>query len=383
MTDVLTGVEGIERRIPVDSSEMRPSCLVRCANGVYVRVSPSAHYLLRARAAGESFEKIAAAFSRPDTLVTAADAEAAHARVVARIRAVEARPARDGAFLVRVRLIPAGVVRLLAGWAARAYHPAVAPILAVAALATCVACIVLVPPVRLSPPNFWWGYALTLLVLVAHELGHAAACARFGAAPGHIGAAVYFIYPAFYSDVSAAWELTRWQRVVVDLGGVYFQLVATAALVCVYFSSGWEPLNAAVWFSLASCAFTLNPILRFDGYWLVADALGVLNLRKQPIRIVRWLWAMLRRRRGVTLPWSPIVSSILIAYTLATVVFLAVFLPFLWSWLKGAVSSLPVLIWDFEWAQLGQLAVALYVMGLLALLAWRLARAVFARRRNA
>jgi hypothetical protein len=91
----------------------------------------------------------------------------------------------------------------------------------------------------------------------------------------------------------------------------------------------------------------------------------------------------LRRRRGVTLPWSPIVSSILIAYTLATVVFLAVFLPFLWSWLKGAVSSLPVLIWDFEWAQLGQLAVALYVMGLLALLAWRLARAVFARRRNA
>ena len=47
---------------------------------------------------------------------------------------------------------------------------------------------------------------------------------------GNIGFALYFIYPAFYTDVTKVWRLPRLKRAVVDLGGIYFQAILFVVL---------------------------------------------------------------------------------------------------------------------------------------------------------
>ncbi len=102
------------------------------------------------------------------------------------------------------------------------------------------------------------------------------------------------IYPAFYSDVTDAWRLRRWQRVIVDLSGMYFQLVIGAAYAIAWQCSGWRPFRMAIYGILASGLINLNPILRFDGYWVLCDLLGVTNLGRQPVRLARNLFLRLR-----------------------------------------------------------------------------------------
>ena len=74
--------------------------------------------------------------------------------------------------------------------------------------------------------------ALLLLVVVVtvlsagfHEFGHAAAARRGGATPGAMGAGIYLVWPAFYTDVTDSYRLGRWGRVLTDLGGLYFNAI--------------------------------------------------------------------------------------------------------------------------------------------------------------
>ena len=83
--------------------------------------------------------------------------------------------------------------------------------------------------------------ALLLLVVVVtvlsagfHEFGHAAAARRGGATPGAMGAGIYLVWPAFYTDVTDSYRLGRWGRVLTDLGGLYFN-----AIVAVGIAGAW------------------------------------------------------------------------------------------------------------------------------------------------
>ena len=74
----------------------------------------------------------------------------------------------------------------------------------------------------------------------------------FGALPDRIGIGIYVIYPALFSDVTAAWRLSRGQRVLVDLGGSYFQLLVTVALLAAERVTHAPLLRFTCWASLAS-----------------------------------------------------------------------------------------------------------------------------------
>jgi putative peptide zinc metalloprotease protein len=174
---------------------------------------------------------------------------------------------------------------------------------------------------------------------------------------------------------------------VVDLGGVYFQLVVGAGYVFGYALTGWEPLRVATVFILGSCLFSLNPILKFDGYWVVADALGVTNLDRQPGRVVRHLWARLRGRPAPALPWSPSVTIMLAAYSALTICFWAWFLwriaPTLLSHAARAVGVIATLIVQLAsspaWPDgtlLQEATSAAYVLLLAGLISWRLIRTI-------
>ncbi len=135
-------------------------------------------------------------------------------------------------------------------------------------------------PQYLSGAGLVWVMLLALLSILLHELGHASAVSRYGGTPGKIGFGLCFLIPAFYADVSEIWRFSRKRRMVVDIGGVYFQQLAFAAFALVGLLLTSSEFVIVCRFIDLMCLLALNPVFRFDGYWLLSDWLGLPNLHK-------------------------------------------------------------------------------------------------------
>lgn len=172
--------------------------------------------------------------------------------------------------------------------------------------------------------------ALTIaLSKVVHELGHAFTCKRFGCPVPTIGLAFLVLYPVLYTDTSAAWTLPhRRQRLAIGAAG----MIAEVALSC-YALALWTflpdgPLRSAV-FTLATTswvvtlAVNLNPLMRFDGYFLLSDALDVPNLQPRAFAMLKW--ALRRTLFDASLPppdpFPPALQRILILYGIAVCIY--------------------------------------------------------------
>lgn len=126
-----------------------------------------------------------------------------------------------------------------------------------------------------------WFCVLTAATFLLHELGHAAATARWGQKPAEIGIGLYLIFPVLFSNVTSAWALTRGQRIAVNLGGIYLQGLATACLVPFQVHGNDPVLALVIVLNLFSIVVNLNPFFRFDGYWIYSDLFGIPNLRER------------------------------------------------------------------------------------------------------
>lgn len=128
---------------------------------------------------------------------------------------------------------------------------------------------------------------LSLLGAFVHETGHASALISYGCKQTEIGFGIYVYYPVLYTDVSEAWKLSRHQRAMIDMAGVYFQSVFQVLFLVLYFTSGSPiPIYFFVFTDLIMFR-TMNPFLRMDGYWLVADLFGIFNLRQQSTKLIK------------------------------------------------------------------------------------------------
>lgn len=119
------------------------------------------------------------------------------------------------------------------------------------------------------------------LSVVFHELGHASASKYYKIDHGNIGFAIYLYFPVFYADVSRSWLLDRKKRIVIDFGGIYFQIIFLLPLILYYFVSNSSIAYFAIYSILVSFIYDLNPFFKFDGYWITSDILGVPNLREK------------------------------------------------------------------------------------------------------
>ncbi|GAB5404681.1 MAG: efflux RND transporter periplasmic adaptor subunit [Aureliella sp.] len=133
----------------------------------------------------------------------------------------------------------------------------------------------------------WRGLSLFVawcVLKVLHELGHAGTCRRYGGEIKEAGLAFILMVPMAYVNATSSWRFrSRWQRLHVTLAGVIVELgvAGVALLACSCSSSLVGQQIAADVFLLAavnSLLFNLNPLLRFDGYFALADATGVDNL---------------------------------------------------------------------------------------------------------
>ena len=121
-------------------------------------------------------------------------------------------------------------------------------------------------------------FVVTVLSGGFHEFGHAAAARYSGADPGVMGAGIYLVWPAFYTDVTDSYRLGRRGRIRTDLGGLYFNALVVVITFAWWYFSGWEALLLLVATQIFQMVQQLLPLLRFDGYHLLADLAGVPDL---------------------------------------------------------------------------------------------------------
>ncbi|MGH6656716.1 MAG: hypothetical protein ACRDVE_16110, partial [Actinocrinis sp.] len=126
---------------------------------------------------------------------------------------------------------------------------------------------------------------LGIASMVFHEFGHASACRYSGARPGRIGCGLFLIWPSMYTEVTDVYRVGRAGRLRTDLGGVYFNSIFALALAGAYAGTGRPVFLAAVLFVHFEILDQLLPVLRFDGYFVLADLAGVPDLfgRVRPI----------------------------------------------------------------------------------------------------
>jgi len=111
-----------------------------------------------------------------------------------------------------------------------------------------------------------------------HEFGHAAACRYGGGWPGVMGAGIYLVWPAFYTDVTDSYRLPRRARLRTDLGGLYFNMIFALGVLLVWWLTGLDALVVVIPLLLMQMVQQLLPFVRLDGYHILADITGVPDL---------------------------------------------------------------------------------------------------------
>ncbi|MDP9694822.1 UNVERIFIED_ORG: putative peptide zinc metalloprotease protein [Arthrobacter globiformis] len=162
-------------------------------------------------------------------------------------------------------------------------------------------------------------FAVTVLSAGFHEFGHAAAARRGGATPGAMGAGLYLVWPAFYTDVTDSYRLGRGGRLRTDMGGLYFNAIVAIATMGVWWATGFDALLLVVLTQILQMVRQLLPLVRFDGYHILADATGVPDLfqriRPTLLGMLPWRWGKPEPQAKALKPWARAVITVWVLVT--------------------------------------------------------------------
>jgi putative peptide zinc metalloprotease protein len=141
-------------------------------------------------------------------------------------------------------------------------------------------------PGLLAPQQLLSMWILLALLKVVHEAGHGYAVRTFGGTVPETGVSLILFTPCAYVDASASWSFTsRVRRIIVCLGGMYFESWIAGLALFVWCFAEPGPIQAIAYqtmvlASVTTVGFNINPLLRFDGYFILSDLLQVPNLRQ-------------------------------------------------------------------------------------------------------
>ncbi|MDX6492670.1 MAG: putative peptide zinc metalloprotease protein [Gaiellaceae bacterium] len=172
-----------------------------------------------------------------------------------------------------------------------------------------------------QPVNLLILLGLVALSAAFHECGHATACRYGGAKPGVMGAGLYIVWPAFYTDVTDAYRLGKGGRLRTDLGGVYFNVIFILATAGAYALTGFEPLLLVIPLQHIEIIHQFLPFLRLDGYYIVSDLTGVPDMFS---RIKPTLRSLLPGKEA-----DPLVTELKPWVRVATTIYVFTVVPFL------------------------------------------------------
>lgn len=141
-------------------------------------------------------------------------------------------------------------------------------------------------------------YVGFFLILMCHEIGHAAATFNYGVKPQKIGFGFYFLFPVFFTDVSNIWVLGKMKRIMVNVAGIYIQLIINVVMMGIYhfYRTECYYIFPLIIVNLGVAIYSLNPFFRYDGYWIYSDLFEIPNLKKQSSEYPKRL---LKRAKGL------------------------------------------------------------------------------------
>lgn len=137
----------------------------------------------------------------------------------------------------------------------------------------------------LAPQNLVWLWLVYPVVKVLHEFGHAFATKAYGGEVHEMGVMLLVLTPFPYVDASSASAFgDKWQRMVVGAAGMIVELFLASLALFVWLNV--EPgtmrmvaYNVMLIAGVSTVLFNGNPLLRYDGYYILADYLEIPNLR--------------------------------------------------------------------------------------------------------
>jgi putative peptide zinc metalloprotease protein len=293
--DVLAHADGVQLLGEVPGSGYRrPPALVRRADGQVVTLTPLLHQVMAAVDGPTPVEQVAERVSASSgRLVRPEDVRQLVANTLRPLgllrRADGGEPElrrSDPLLALRFRRVvtdPAVTERLTAPFAVLFSPLVVVPVvLAFGAVAAWVlfdqGLAAATAQAFANPALFLAVVAVTVLSAGFHEFGHAAAARYGGCTPGTMGFGIYLFWPAFYTDVTDSYRLGRAGRVRTDLGGLYFNALVVLASFGVWWVTGWHAVLLIVAAQVLQMIRQLAPLLRFDGYHVLADLTGVPDL---------------------------------------------------------------------------------------------------------
>ena len=147
----------------------------------------------------------------------------------------------------------------------------------------------------LAPSNLLFLYLGLVIVKTLHEFGHAFAVRRFGGEVHTMGIMFLIFSPLPYMDASAAWAFrNKWQRVFVGAAGMIFEVFVAACAIFVWAYTGPGAIHSLAYnmvfvASVTTILFNINPLLRFDGYYILSDLLDMPNLHQHSARHLKYL----------------------------------------------------------------------------------------------
>jgi len=156
----------------------------------------------------------------------------------------------------------------------------------------------------------FWG--ITLVLAAIHETAHGVTCRHFGGRVATMGFALVYLTPAFYTDTTEGVVLcSPFERVLITVAGVWSELYLCAAGTVIWW--GTPPGTAVHDFAyvmmlmtgIATLLLNWNPLMKLDGYYILCDILGVLDLKENSTAYVsawvkRHVW-----RLPVEVPYVP------------------------------------------------------------------------------
>ncbi|MFM7137035.1 MAG: biotin/lipoyl-binding protein [Planctomycetota bacterium] len=191
---------------------------------------------------------------------------------------------------------PDRMLEWLNPWAGWIFAPAAIAVFMGFALSALLLVLVNFDTFRAKLPEFhqffaagnWLYLAIALgLTKIIHEFGHGLSCKYYGGECHEMGVMILVFTPCLYCDVSDSWMLpNKWKRAAIGAAGMYVEVIMAAIATYLWWNSHpgvFNQLCLDVMFvsSVSTILFNANPLLRYDGYYILSDVLEIPNLRQK------------------------------------------------------------------------------------------------------
>lgn len=147
----------------------------------------------------------------------------------------------------------------------------------------------------LDPGNLLWLYLGMVIVKTLHEFGHAYFCRFFGGEVHQMGVMLMIFTPVPYMDATSSWGFrSKRQRILVGAAGMIVELFVAAVAAMIWARTAPGVVHSVTFnimfvASVSTLLFNVNPLMRFDGYYILSDWLEIPNLNQRSTGQLRYL----------------------------------------------------------------------------------------------